>query len=131
MNRNDKSVEELFIKYGLEFQEQIPEKCRKLNKLANELNNSDIQYRNIRELYRLTHNLTGSAMTFGIEEVAEKSMALSKYIYPLTQKLVSQNMAVVKTDIEIIEYYLFELNLTVKNLPVCINAKPEVPAYGS
>ncbi len=130
MKFDDNHVHAIFLKISLEFQAEIPNKFKKIIQLTGQLKNIDFQFENIRELYRLSHNLAGSAKTFGIEEVATKSLALAKHVYPLAHNALATKKNAVIEEIEKIEYFVDELKVGVINLQSSINKKPEVNVCG-
>lgn len=130
MKFDDDQVHAAFLEISREFQAEIPSKLKKITQLTSELKNIDSQFENIRELYRLSHNLAGSAKTFGIEEVATKSLALAKHVYPLAHNVLATKKNTVIAEIEKIEYFVHELKVGVVNLQSSINKKLEVNIRG-
>jgi len=106
-------VQAVFVKISQEFVTQMPGKCQQLTLLAKKLKYIDGQFNAVQELYRLSHNIFGSARTFGIDDLAEKTLALTKCIYPLTK---SDEAVVVLFEKIKIESLIHELSICVDNL---------------
>ncbi len=130
MKFDDHHVHATFLKFSLELQAQIPNKFKKIVQLAGQLKSTDFPFEHIQELYRLSHNLGGSAKTFGIEEVATKSLALANCVYPLLNSDFVYDRSVVIAEIKKIEYFVHKLKVAVTNLQLPINAKVEVNVCG-
>jgi len=125
MNFDDNYVQKIFLEIREEFRMKIPGMFGKIFQLARQINEKRILNDDVRELYRLSHNLEGSARTFGIDEVAINAKALSMRVNTLIN-----NNEIMFEEINDINYFVGELESSVFNLESINSNSDEVKACG-
>jgi len=125
MEFNDEQVQAIYLKIGKEFQAQLSVRYEKIFQLTKEIKKNGLLIENVREVYRLSHNLAGSAKTFGIEDVAKKSHVLAKHVYAFIE-----NDTTVIVESESIECFVLKLKASVNQLQSSMNEKNKVTIDG-
>lgn len=116
MINHDQKIRTALEAVRKEFQLQIPVRFETIFILYKELENSGWRDKEARVLYRHSHNLTGSCKTFGIDDIAMHSQALSRQL----RRLIDADSASDK--VSVVEKYVKELEMSVKNATfICEN----------